>query len=377
MSSLRPSNWLWGLIPVAFVALMFLVGVAPKIEQDLQQRVSSALEQAEFSWATAALKGRDVVLKGKAADAEERDTALAVVGEVWGIRNVKDRVALLETVSPYTWWARREGDLIRIKGYVPDGRDRRTILGIVKAMMPELQIDDRMKRAAGAPPRETWVGAISFALNQLAQLKQGTAALVDEEISLDGEALSVESFESIKTSIAEQLPAGLALKRDGVVAPPATPFAWQAQYEPGAVTMTGFVPSSDARGGVLDEARGLFESAPIVDRTVVASGAPEDWSQVVVTVLTQLSRLESGTVSISDTEVTFEGVAADEDTARDVAEKVRVGLPAVYKSSEDVDHKRARQPSSRGKRTGQNDGSETAPGNASRLSAEGDAASRL
>jgi len=356
MSSLRPSKWLWGLIPLSFIAVMFLVGVAPHIEQDVEQRSSLALAQADFSWATTEVKGRDVVLKGHAADAEERDSALEIVRGVWGIRVVQDKVALLETVSPYTWWARREGDLIRIKGYVPDGRDRRTILGIVKAMMPDLQIDDRMKRAAGAPPRETWVGAISFALNQLAHLKYGTAALVDEEISLDGEATTVESFEAIKASLASQLPAGVALKQDGIVPPSAKPFSWTAHYETGALTMTGSVPSHDARGSVVEEARGLFEDAPVVDRMELASGAPEGWSQVVITVLTQLSRLESGKVSISDTELTFEGLAADEVTASDVAEKVRIGLPAIYKSSEDVDHKTSK-PSSRGQRTGLRQGS--------------------
>ena len=243
-------------------------------------------------------------------------------------------------------------------------------------MMPELQIDDRMKRAAGAPPRETWVGAISFALNQLGKLKHGTAALVDAEFSLDGEAATVEAFETVKANLTEQLPAGLTLKQDGVVAPSASPFSWKADFAPGSVTMSGFVPSSDVRGGVLQRARGLFQSAPIVDRMKLASGAPDGWLQVVVTVLTQLSRLESGTVSISDTEVTFEGVAADEVTARDVAEKVRVGLPAVYKSSEDVEHKRDQSPA-RGQRTGQNEEPDPGPGDASQLTTGEDAASPL
>ena len=338
MPDLRPSKWLWGLMPISFIAILFLVGLGPRIEEDLQTRTARALDLANISWANVSFKGRDAIFRGAAAESQARDAALEVVRGVWGVRDINDKITLLETVSPYTWWANRKEDRIRIKGYVPDGRDRRTILGIVKAMMPELAIDDRMKRAAGAPPRETWVGVISFALNLLANLKEGTASLVDSQFSISGEAATVKDYQAAKVRLDSQLPAGLILNQIALTPPAAKPFMWTAFYEEGSVTLGGNVPSDKSRNAISKSARELFGVTAIADRMVLASGAPEKWMKVVVTALIQLSRLESGEAALSDTDLAFEGVAPNEAIAKDVASKVRLGLPAAYKSTEDVEH---------------------------------------
>ena len=338
MSKLRPSKWLWGLIPLCFIAVMVIIGLGPQIELDLQTRANDALKRADITWAKASFKGRDAVLRGAAVGAEARDAALATVRGVWGVRDVDDHVTLLASASPYTWWANRKEGRIRIKGYVADGRDRHTILGIVKAMMPELEIDDRMKRAAGAPPREVWVGAISFALNLLANLKEGTASLVDSNLSLTGEASTAATYSELRTILGAQLPAGLELDRVELAPPAVEPFVWTALFEDGSLTLSGHVPNDIARAEIAKNARELFGAASVVDQMQLASGAPENWAQVVLTALVQMSRLRSGKAALSDTTLTFEGMASDEATATDVASKVRLGLPAVYKSTEDVGH---------------------------------------
>ena len=355
MTELRPLKWLWGLIPLSFIAALMLVGLIPQIEADLQKRTDSALSKADINWAKARLKGRDVTLRGAAVGSEARDAALAVVRNVWGVREIEDQITLLEAASPYTWWANRKDGRIRIKGYVSDGRDKHTILGIVKALMPELEIDDRMKRAAGAPPREMWVGSISYALNLLAQIKNGTASLEDSRLSLVGEALSADAYGALRERLDTQVPTGLELDRIDLTPPAATPFSWMALYETGSLTLSGHVPSEDARLQVAKGAKELFGTTAVVDRMQIASGAPEKWTQVVLTALAQLSRLSSGKAQLSDTELAFEGKAIDEKTASDVAAKVRLGLPAVYKSTEDVtlEVRSTPQKTKRGRREGE------------------------
>jgi OOP family OmpA-OmpF porin len=345
MSKLRPLKWLWGLIPLSFIAAMAIFGLGPQIEKELQSRASGALERADVAWASVNLEGRDAILRGAAVGAEARDAGLDAVRGVAGIRNVEDRVTLLESVSPYTWWANRKEGRIRIKGYVADGRDRHTILGIVKAMMPELAIDDRMKRAAGAPPRETWVGSISFALNLLANLKDGTASLVDSRLSLTGEASSAEAYAELRDRLDTQLPVGLELDQIALTPPAAAPFAWGALFESGSVTLSGHVPDDIARAELTKSARELFGDASVIDQMQLASGAPDNWTQVAQTALIQLSRLQTGKAILSDTNLAFEGTASDENTAKDVASKVRLGLPAIYKSTEDVGHETQAEPS--------------------------------
>jgi len=348
MSKLRPLKWLWGLIPLSFVAAMVIIGLGPQIEMELQSRADAALNRADIAWATTSLKGRDAALRGAAVGADARDAALDAVRGVPGIRTVEDRVTLLESASPYTWWANRKEGRIRIKGYVSDGRDRHTILGIVKAMMPELEIDDRMKRAAGAPPREMWVGAISFALNLLANLKEGTASLVNSKLSLMGEASSAEAYGELRARLDAQLPVGLELDQVDLRPPAAKPFVWGALFEAGSVTLSGHVPNDVSKAELTKTARELFGDASVIDQMQLASGAPDNWAQVTLTALNQLSRLQSGKAVLSDTNLTFEGTASDESTAKDVASKVRLGLPAIYKSTEDVGHEtQAAPPASR------------------------------
>ena len=359
MSELRPLKWLWGLLPLSLIVALVLLGLAPQIESDLLRRTESALQEADISWATAIVQGRDVTLRGEAVGQEARDAALEAAAGVWGIRKLEDQISLLERANPYTWWANREEGRIRIKGYVPDGRDRHTILGIVKALMPELEIDDRMKRAAGSPPREMWVGSISYALNLLAQVKGGTASLENSRLSLMGEAVSAEAYATLRERLDTQLPAGLELNKIELTPPVAAPFVWSAQFESGALTLGGHVPSEDARSQVAKGAKELFGAAAVLDRMEIASGAPEKWTEVVLTALTQLSRLQSGKIELSDTALAFQGQAADQPTASDVAAKVRLGLPAVYKSSEEVTHDQ-RSPSQRSMRAPISGGSQQA-----------------
>ena len=159
-----------------------------------------------------------------------------------------------------------------------------------------------------------------------------------------GKAVSADAYGSLRETLATQLPAGLELNAVDLAPPVAAPFLWGAVFEAGAVTLSGHVPSEQARDAVATGAKELFGAAAVLDRMEFASGAPEKWTQVVLTALEQLSRLQSGKANLSDTELTFQGQAADAQTASDVAAKVRLGLPAVYKSSETVTYEQAAAP---------------------------------
>ena len=55
----------------------------------------------------------------------------------------------------YVWSATRIESGIRLRGSVPTDEDRRTVLGMVKAHFPDLEVEDRLKVAKGAPPTKT------------------------------------------------------------------------------------------------------------------------------------------------------------------------------------------------------------------------------
>lgn len=328
---------LLGLIPIALIITLALVHLIPKIQGDLESRALQALGDREMDWARVEVIGSRVVLKGQPSDEEERNRALDVVRGVWGVASVQDKTNILAEISPYLWWARRNDTRIRIKGYVPNGRAERTIIGIAKAMMPDLEIDYRIERAAGAPTLENWFGAISFALDNLSQLKEGTVVLEDMQLTLTGEALSEGAYRAIKTRMG-QLPAGLIVKDYDLVPPAAQPFTWAAEFSEGTLTLEGKVPDDDTRVRLLQHARVTFDEAIVVDNMALASGASSNWANVVQTALSQLSRLQTGRITIKGMRLSIEGVADDAATAQEVASTVRNGLPPEFGSEEDIRH---------------------------------------
>jgi len=266
----------------------------------------------------------------------ELDAALATIRNVWGVRLVDDKSHLIVSPETYTWWAVKKKLRVKIRGHAPNNNERRTILGFVKAVIPDLEIDDKMVLAGGSPPLQLWLGSISFALLQLGHLESGTIQLSGTDLRITGEAKTTAAYRDLKTALETQLPAGMTLTHDGVTPPVVKPFAWKAVYSSGTISFSGYVPSEVARTQIVGQTRNLFPDYKIVDVMELAAGAPDSWLWAVSASLIQLHRLESGLVKLKGTTLEFKGIAADKIVAEDVVSSVRNGLPSSYKSTEDV-----------------------------------------
>jgi osmotically-inducible protein OsmY len=241
----------------------------------------------------------------------------------------------------YTWSATRMDSVIRLRGSVPSEEDRGTVLGMVKAHFPDLEVDDRMKVAPGAPLKEQWLGAVSFGLKQLAHLKRGSARLLNVGLKIEGEARNSADYADAKKALAGPLPTGLTILDDGIKPPIADPFVFVADLSANTLSLSGSVPSEDARKEVRELARQFFERPGLDDRLELASGAPKKWDAAVSAALRALSRLDSGKISLSGLAVTIEGVAPDKGTAVAVSYQLRRDLPRLFSTSESISWKEA------------------------------------
>jgi hypothetical protein len=224
---------------------------------------------------------------------------------------------------------------------VPSEEDHRTVLGMVKAHFPDLELEDRLKIVVGVPSKEQWLGAVSFGLKQLAHLKHGSARLLSVGLKVDGEARSAADYAEVKKALAGPLPTGLSIMSDNVRPPMAEPFIFTADLGPSGLTLSGSVPSEEARGRLRELSRQLFVRPTVDDQLQPASGAPKDWDGAVAAALRALSRLESGKIALSGLAVTIEGVAADKGTAVAVSYQLKRDLPALFSSSESIRWKEA------------------------------------
>src|SRR5215475_4652591 len=258
---------------------------------------------------------------------------------------VADAVKVAETnevlPSDYVWSATRIGSGLRLRGEVPSEEDRRTVLGMVKAHFPDLEVEDRLKIAAGGPPKEQWLGAVSFGLKQLSHLKRGSARLYNVTLKVDGEARSAADYAEVKKALSGPLPTGLNIAAESVRPPVADPFVFVADLGANELSLWGSVPSENARQNVRELSRQLFERPGLDDRLELASGAPKNWNEAVAASLRALSRLDSGKISLSGLAVTIEGVAPDKGTAIAVSYQLKRDLPELFSSSENIKWKEA------------------------------------
>ncbi len=243
--------------------------------------------------------------------------------------------------TAYVWSATRMESGLILRGVAPSDEDRRTMLGMVKANFPDLVVEDRLRIVNGGPPREQWLGAVSFGLQQLAHLKRGSVRLLNVGLRLSGEARSANDYVEIKKALAGPLPTGLVVKGDNVRPPIANPFVFTADLGANALSLAGSVPSEDSRKQLRDLSRQIFERPGLDDRLEVASGAPKKWDEAVTAALRALSRLESGKVAMSGLAVTIEGVAPDKGTAVAVSYQLRRDLPKLFSTSESIKWKEA------------------------------------
>jgi hypothetical protein len=241
----------------------------------------------------------------------------------------------------YVWSALRTGSMLRLRGLVPSEEDRRIVLGMVKAHFADLEVEDRLKIAEGGPPREQWLGAVSFGLKQLSHLKQGSARLLNEGLKVDGEARSANDYAEVKKALTGPMPTGLTILNDHVRPPLADPYVFAASLGPDTLVLTGSVPSEERRKDLKELARRLFERPMLDDQLQLASGAPKRWNDAVEAALRALSRLDSGKISISGLALSIEGLAPDKGTAVAVSYQLKRDLPSLFSSSESIKWKEA------------------------------------
>ncbi len=243
--------------------------------------------------------------------------------------------------TPYVWSASRIGSTLRLRGFVPSEEDHRTVLGMVKAHFADLEVEDRLKIAEGGPPREQWLGAVSFGLKQLSHLKQGSTRLLNAGLKVEGEARNGANYDEVKKALAGPMPTGLTLLNDNVRPPVMDPFVFVAALDPNGLTLSGSVPSENMRRQIKEWSRRLFERPMLDDQLQLASGAPKDWKNAVEASLRALSRLNSGKISLSGLVLTIDGVAPDKRTAIAVSSALKRDLPALFSSTESIRWKEA------------------------------------
>lgn len=212
---------------------------------------------------------------------------------------------------PYVWCADLSPTGLTLSGVVPSEAVRAALVERAGAVMGHIAVIDRMQVAARAddmPFRDTALALIG----QFTRFTKARMVIRDDEVTISGEARDFAAYDAALVAAQQGLPQGFRLTSLTVLPARAEPFAWTATHEPGGITLSGFVPSNEARRAVIAVARGRFPAAAVIDQMRLASGAPqgEAWIANVTFALTELARLKFGRVTIEDRVLSLSGEAA-------------------------------------------------------------------
>jgi OmpA-OmpF porin, OOP family len=238
--------------------------------------------------------------------------------------------------APYVFEASRDGPAVELNGTVPSENDRAAVVAAVNAAVPSASITDNLAVRADNVP-DGFAAAAAFGVSQLGKLTKGITTLTDKAYFIGGQAPS----EAVLQDVIAAAPQGFAADAPRVIAPEAAPAAAPAPAPAPApevptaspyvftvnktetlVTLSGSVPSEEAKKNIAQAAAAAFPSATVDDTTEIAKGQPAGFDAMVGFAFGQVSKLTTGIGRIRDTDFTIAGAAPTTDIYGAVRQRV-------------------------------------------------------
>jgi esterase/lipase superfamily enzyme len=200
-----------------------------------------------------------------------------------------------------SWFLRKLPDTAIVAGYraTTADDDLETVLGT--------ELDDYT-----SPPLSTdgqaaddLAGTQRAAAKALSEFESGYVQLRNRRLVLIGSSPRRE-LASIRSDLVAELPSGYRLAQMSVADKPYYVFA---QRSGSGVELIGFVPDQEARNLLLEAALSVEDGIEVVDRLIIAPGAPARFAEAARTVVLQLKQLDAGAVVVAGTRFEIVGRA--------------------------------------------------------------------
>jgi OOP family OmpA-OmpF porin len=320
------------LIPLVILWALAAWSSTPTLESDLAARSQAALNDTLLDKTRIAVSGRDVTFAAEAFSEDGRRSAAAAVEAVPGVRLVNDETRLIPQANPFVWSAERDVVRVTLGGSTPLPASKTRVLDVARGALGGVEVVDHMALARGAPAR--FEAAALLLVDQIAKLKDGKITLTDGKVNLAGMAREIGGREAIAAAL-KNLPEGFSVEANEIKAPP---YVFQANKDPVAVTLTltGYVPDNAVHATLAAAAGRKFFSEKVVDNLKASVGAPQGFSNAVVVALGALSRLSTGTLSVSDREVMLSGDALFEAAVGQIRAGLSKDLPQGWQVKAEI-----------------------------------------
>jgi outer membrane protein OmpA-like peptidoglycan-associated protein len=160
---------------------------------------------------------------------------------------------------------------------------------------------------------------------QLAKLRTGFADIGGARVVLSGEALDSASYGLLMQAVA-QPPAGLSVDASAVRPPTISPYVLAVQREGDTLTLSGFYPDEAAHQALRTSLERDFLKEKLTDVSAIGGGAPKGFLAAAQAGLSQLARLGSGEMRLTDAQMRLSGTTlrpgADAEIAAEMARRL-------------------------------------------------------
>ena len=283
---------------------------------------------SKLSKASFALSDQALSVAGEAANSADYQAAMAALKQTPAGTSIAKADILPPEMKPYGWNAVFDGKIVTLSGAAPTIEARDAIMAKATALFggaPAGSLDI----ARGAPAGD-FSGAVSFALTELSHLATGKASFVDGVLSISGDGKPNVSASGIEADAKTGLPQGFRIGKLEIVDGVISPYGFTAAKENGNLTLAGHVPDDKTRAELLDLIRRKFFDTKVDDKLAIGKGAPQGFGAAASALLGGLSRLASGTASLSGEAADFKGEALYEKAIGQILASLKSGLPPGF-----------------------------------------------
>ncbi|MDC1437949.1 OmpA family protein [Planktomarina temperata] len=320
----------------AGVGAYFAAGLTVSwIENSSATAVEKRLALEGFDWASVQTDGLKVVLEGEAASEALRFKALAAAGQIVEAARVIDNFTITDSRPPvapkFSVEILRNDKSISLIGLVPTKADNANFKDRVARIAGDLPVADFLE-TADYPVPDAWSSVISYGILALERLEHSKISIGETQVTIEAIGESDAQKSKLLEELTRRTPADITSKI-GISAPRPviTPFTLRFRITAdGASFDACSADSPEAAVQILAAAKaaGLAEEASCRQGLGVPSPL---WSKAATQAIAALAKLGSGSVTLSDADVTLTAPAGTDPALFDtIASRLDGDLPEVF-----------------------------------------------
>jgi OmpA-OmpF porin, OOP family len=236
---------------------------------------------------------------------------------------------------PLQWRAEKSENGIVLSGVAPDAAAKAAAFEAARAALTGGEVIDQTVIEPGLRGGPDYGEATRFALGLLGRMAQGSISLAGSALSLAGAAADKAGWLALEDALkGRALPAGLSVS--GRPALTLRSYGFTASIDRSGGYLNGYLPDTAAKEAIA----ALIEASPlrgrVSDETEILPAAPTGFGVAARGAVQDLLRLDLGSASLVDRDVTVRGLTCRALIRDEVETNLASGLPQGFSGKAEV-----------------------------------------